>query len=481
LTASLSPPWCKANAQSRNVKSCGSISSHFRQFIWRKQYIQYSICEQAVDRARVDTRVRKSIIVSASHFLRREEIKNVYCLSIFLIIQDTERTTRNAPVKGAAQSPRLRAHTRKITMFVTTTSKGIASLGQRLVTSRSFTAAATRSLPAVFNLGQRLFSTAATKKQHIVVALGGNALLKRGQDMTMANQRDNIASCMASLKDVVRDYNITLVHGNGPQVGLLVLESALYQKETGLEPIELDVLDAETEGMIGYLIEQELQTYIGTARGMATILSQILVDPQDPAFENPTKFIGPIYTEEQAAKLGLPVKRDGDHWRRVVPSPLPVRMAENQMLAVRLLADNDCIVICAGGGGIPVVQDEQTGKLKGVEAVIDKDRAACMVGISLEADGLLILTDVQGVARAYATGQEKWIKTVSPDTLAACAEDFPAGSMGPKVESAIEFVKKTGGWAAIGSLNEADKVVAGTAGTRIEDRNGEDYIEFHLS
>jgi carbamate kinase len=366
-------------------------------------------------------------------------------------------------------------------MFVTTTSKGIASLGQRLVTSRSFTAAATRSLPAVFNLGQRLFSTAATKKQHIVVALGGNALLKRGQDMTMANQRDNIASCMASLKDVVRDYNITLVHGNGPQVGLLVLESALYQKETGLEPIELDVLDAETEGMIGYLIEQELQTYIGTARGMATIVSQILVDPQDPAFENPTKFIGPIYTEEQAAKLGLPVKRDGDHWRRVVPSPLPVRMAENQMLAVRLLADNDCIVICAGGGGIPVVQDEQTGKLKGVEAVIDKDRAACMVGISLEADGLLILTDVQGVARAYATGQEKWIKTVSPDTLAACAEEFPAGSMGPKVESAIEFVKKTGGWAAIGSLNEADKVVAGTAGTRIEDRNGEDYIEFHLS
>jgi carbamate kinase len=373
-------------------------------------------------------------------------------------------------------------------MIMRRTREWIAALSQHFVTSRSFTDVRTRSPPVTFVLGQRLFSSTATTssstntdKQHIVVALGGNALLERGQDMTTENQQDNISSCMASLKGIVRDYKITLVHGNGPQVGLLVLESASYEKETGLKPMHLDVLDAETEGMIGYLIEQEMQTYVGPERGMATILSQIVVDKEDPAFQNPTKFIGPIYTEKQAAELDFPVKRDGDHWRRVVPSPLPVRMVENQMKAVRLLTDNNCIVICAGGGGIPVVQDEQTGKLKGVEAVIDKDRAACMMGISLEANGLLILTDVAGVAKDYNTGQERWIKVVSPDTLVACKEDFPAGSMGPKVESAIEFVKKTGGWAAIGSLNEADKVIAGTAGTRIEERNEKDYIEFHLS
>jgi carbamate kinase len=307
-----------------------------------------------------------------------------------------------------------------IIMIMSSTCKGIAALGEGFVTSCCFKVAATRSLPAAFVMDRRLFSTTAasysnanTDKQHIVVALGGNALLKRGQDMTMENQQDNISSCMASLKDIVRDYNITLVHGNGPQVGLLVLESASYEKESGLKPMHLDVLDAETEGMIGYLIEQEMQTYVGPERGIATLLSQIVVDKNDPAFQNPTKFIGPIYTEEEAAKLGLPVKRDGGHWRRVVPSPLPVRMAENQMKAVRLLTDNRCIVICAGGGGIPVVQDELTGKLKGIEAVIDKDRAACMMGVSLKANGLLILTDVPGVAKAYNTGQERWIK-VSP-------------------------------------------------------------------
>jgi carbamate kinase len=373
-------------------------------------------------------------------------------------------------------------------MLMSSTRKWIAALNQRFAVCRNSTDAAARSPPVSFVLGQRLFSTTSTtssstntEKQHIIVALGGNALLKRGQDMTMENQQDNISSCMASLKGIVRDYKITLVHGNGPQVGLLVLESAAYEKETGLKPMHLDVLDAETEGMIGYLIEQEMQTYVGPERGMATILSQIVVDKHDPAFQNPTKFIGPIYTEKEAAELGLPVKRDGDHWRRVVPSPLPVRMVENQMKAVRLLTDSNCIVIAAGGGGIPVVQDEQTGKLKGVEAVIDKDRAACMLGVSLEANGLLILTDVAGVAKDYNTGQERWIKAVSPDTLAACKADFPEGSMGPKVESAIDFVKKTGGWAAIGSLNEADKVIAGTAGTRIEERNGKNYIEFHLS
>jgi carbamate kinase len=345
---------------------------------------------------------------------------------------------------------------------------------------------AKRSVPVASKQAHGLATDAAIytdakskKKDHIVVALGGNALLTRGQDMTIANQRANIASGFASLKSIVENNTITLVHGNGPQVGLLVLEGAEYERQTGLEAIQLDVLDAETEGMIGYLIEQELQTYVGADRGMATILSQILVDPQDPAFANPTKFIGPIYTKGQAEKLGLPVKQDGDLWRRVVPSPLPVRMSENQMQAVQILTDNDCIVICAGGGGIPVVKDEETGRLKGIEAVIDKDRAACMMGISLGATGLLILTDVPAVATAYKTEQERWIKAVSPDKLTSISDQFPAGSMGPKVESAVEFVKKTNGWAAIGSLNEADKIFAGNAGTRIENRIAEDFIEYY--
>jgi carbamate kinase len=262
---------------------------------------------------------------------------------------------------------------------------------------------------------------------------------------------------------------------------LLVLEGAAYEKESGLEQMQLDVLDAETEGMIGYLLEQEIQPHLAPDRGLATVLSQILVDPKDPAFANPTKFIGPVLTRQEAERLTVPYKKDGDFYRRVVPSPLPVKMLDNQLKAVKILTEQGCVVICAGGGGIPCVQDAKTGRFRGIEAVIDKDRAACMMGLDLNAHGLLILTDVSAVALDFSSNHPQWIRAVSPGMLRKLADHFPDGSMGPKVESVIDFVEKSNGrgWAAIGSLSEADKIMAGEAGTLIQDRGGEDYIEFY--
>lgn len=345
----------------------------------------------------------------------------------------------------------------------------------------------------------------------IVIALGGNALLKRGEPMTMENQRRNIAQGMKVLAPILQPttggqpHPTLIVHGNGPQVGLLMLESAAYEKSTGLPQLSLDVLDAETEGMIGYLIEQELHQQLqainatngNKTRGMVTVLSQIVCDPSDPAFDNPTKFVGPVYNKEESEKLGLPVKPDGNkgHFRRVVPSPQPVRLIESQLHAIQTLVANDCIVICAGGGGIPVVEDpNQTGRYEGIEAVIDKDRAAAMVGGELGAQGLLILTDVNAVSINFGRSNERRIKRASPKALKKLMDEghFPAGSMGPKVESAIDFVlngrkattNKHQRWAAIGSLKEADRIMGGTAGTLvfwpndiIDDK--EDLIEFY--
>ena len=324
-----------------------------------------------------------------------------------------------------------------------------------------------------------IFPKATTR--HIVVALGGNALLKRGEAMTQYNQQQNIRQGVASLSQIVKDYDVTLVHGNGPQVGLLVLQGDEYLKKTGIEPMQLDVLDAETEGMVGYLIEQELQSHIRPGLGMATLLSQIVVDRNDPAFQDPTKFIGPVLTKREADEIDLPVKPDGKYWRRVVPSPLPVKLIEPQMTALKVLKDHGCLVICAGGGGIPVLEEEN-GKLCGVEAVIDKDRAASMLGVALKAQGLLILTDVPAVATGFGstTTTQRWIRSASPQALKALAHEFPSGSMGPKVESAIEFVEKTGGWSAIGSLNEADSILRGETGTFVKP-GAYDSIEYYES
>lgn len=322
------------------------------------------------------------------------------------------------------------------------------------------------------------FRSCSSVKNRIVAALGGNALLQRHQDLTIENQRRNIENGSKALGNLIENHNLVIVHGNGPQAGRLVLESHAYERKTALKHTPLDVIDAETEGQIGYLLEQELQQYIEPNRGMATILSQILVDPNDPAFSNPTKFLGPVYTKEEATHLSFPVKQDGKFFRRVVPSPFPIKMLDHEMRALRLLTDSGCVVICAGGGGIPVVKD-LNGKMHGVEAVIDKDRAATMVGVELQAEGLLILTDVEAAATDFGTPNEKRIRAASPNKLQGLKDHFPSGSMGPKIESAIEFVNKTGGWAAIGSLDKADKVVERAAGTIVERRGDTEFIEFY--
>lgn len=291
--------------------------------------------------------------------------------------------------------------------------------------------------------------------------------MQRGEKMTMENQRKNIRCGMASLQNIVNENTITLVHGNGPQVGLLLLESAAYEKQTGLSQMSLDVLDAETEGMIGYMIEQELHSLVNEDRGMVTVLSQIVVDPEDPSFQNPTKFVGPVYTEEEANKLGLSVKPDGEFFRRVVPSPRPVKLVEHQMHVLRQLIAMDTIVIRGGGGGIPIVVDPKTHKYHGIEAVIDKDRSAAMLGRDLGAKGLLVLTDVPAVATDYGTPNQRLIRSATPTALQDLMKHFPDGSMGPKIEAAIDFVTATKGWASIGALNEADKIIARKAGTSI--------------
>src|SRR5262245_16834796 len=274
----------------------------------------------------------------------------------------------------------------------------------------------------------------------ILVALGGNALLRRGEEMTAENQRRNVRVAAAALAPLGRDHELVISHGNGPQVGLLALQSAAY-RDVG--PYPLDVLGAQTEGMIGYMIEQELGNILPFEQPFATILSMVEVDPDDPAFENPTKPIGPLYTEDEARRLieekGWKVARDGDKFRRVVPSPLPRRIF--QIRPVRWLLERGCIVICAGGGGIPTRYGPD-GKLRGVEAVVDKDRAGALLARELEADLFIMATDADAVYLDWGTPQQRAIRSASPAAMRR--HSFAAGSMGPKVESAVEFAELTG-------------------------------------
>lgn len=297
----------------------------------------------------------------------------------------------------------------------------------------------------------------------IVIALGGNALLRRGEPLTAENQRGNVHLAAERIAAVVPGNEIVVAHGNGPQVGLLALQSQAYQE---VRPYPLDVLGAETEAMIGYVIEQELGNALPEEQPLATVLTMVQVDADDPAFEDPTKFIGPTYSEAEAQQLaedqGWTVKQDGDAFRRVVASPKPQRIFELE--PIRTLVEHGVIVVCAGGGGIPTVLGED-GALRGVEAVIDKDLASSLLARQLDADLLLIATDVDGVYLDWGTDDERRLETVSPDELEALS--FPAGSMGPKVEAAAEFVRATGNEAVIGSLADIEEIVHGEGGTRI--------------
>jgi carbamate kinase len=300
----------------------------------------------------------------------------------------------------------------------------------------------------------------------VVVALGGNALLRRGQPLTAENQRANARDACKALAPVALEHELVISHGNGPQVGLLALQGSAY---TEVETYPLDVLDAQTEGMIGYIIQQELGNELPFDRHLATLLTQIEVDPSDPAFADPTKPIGPIYTADEAKRLGAEkgwtFKPDGDSMRRVVPSPLPKRIFEIDV--IKMLLEQGCVVICAGGGGIPTAYvDDPTpaGKrLVGVEAVIDKDLASALLAADVGADMLAIVTDVDAVYSEWGTPQQAAIRRASPASLADA--QFAAGSMGPKVRAACQFVERTGKQAVIGSIKDTEALIRGEAGT----------------
>ncbi|MFI8741954.1 carbamate kinase [Stutzerimonas zhaodongensis] len=297
----------------------------------------------------------------------------------------------------------------------------------------------------------------------LVIALGGNALLRRGEPMTAENQRDNVRIACEQIAKVAPGNELVIAHGNGPQVGLLALQGAAYDAGN---PFPLDVLGAETEGMIGYIIEQELGNLLPFEVPFATLLTQVEVDAADPAFKHPSKPIGPVYSREDADRLarekGWHIAADGERFRRVVPSPRPKRIFE--IRPIRWLLEKGSVVICAGGGGIPTVY-KQGGRLEGVEAVIDKDLCSALLAEQLEADLLVIATDVDGVYLDWGTPQQHRINEAHPDQLELLG--FAAGSMGPKVQAACEFARNTGKAAVIGSLADIEAIVQGRAGSRV--------------
>ena len=294
----------------------------------------------------------------------------------------------------------------------------------------------------------------------IVVALGGNALLEREQKPDAATQVANVRRAVRALTPLAEEHELVITHGNGPQVGVLALQSASDPNLT--IPYPFDVLGAQTQGMIGYWLLQALQNELHGQ--VASILNQTLVMQSDPAFANPTKFIGEVYDEQRARELeaerGWTMKPDGDYWRRVVGSPKPQRVVETRL--IRLLLSTGAVVVCAGGGGVPVIRNEE-GKLQGVEAVVDKDLTAAVLAEALEADVLLILTDVPHVLRGFGTTDAEPIQRTTPAALRR--ENLPDGSMGPKAEAACRFVELTGDMAAIGKLDDVQEILDGTAGT----------------
>lgn len=296
----------------------------------------------------------------------------------------------------------------------------------------------------------------------LVIALGGNALLRRGEAMTAENQRENVRIACEQIAKVAAGNELVIAHGNGPQVGLLALQGAAYD---AANPYPLDVLGAETEGMIGYMIEQELGNLLPVEVPFATVLTQVVVDGADPAFKKPSKPIGPVYTKEEAERLardkGWSIAPDGDKFRRVVASPRPQRIIE--IRPIQWLLEKGSVVICAGGGGIPTLYEG--GKLHGVEAVIDKDLCSALLAEQLGSDLLVIATDVDAAYVDWGKPTQKAIAQAHPGELERLG--FAAGSMGPKIQAACEFARHTGKVAVIGSLPNIEAIVQGSAGTRV--------------
>jgi carbamate kinase len=300
----------------------------------------------------------------------------------------------------------------------------------------------------------------------IVVALGGNALLKRSDPMTVEAQRANVRIAARALAPLAEAHELVIAHGNGPQVGLLALQAAAY---SGADAYPLDVLGAQTQGQIAYLVEQELGNVLPFEKPLATVLTMVEVDPDDPAFQDPTKFVGPLYDKDGADRLaaekGWTFKLDGEAWRRVVASPQPKRIFE--LRPVKWLLEKGAVVICAGGGGIPTVYlPDGTRTLVGIEAVIDKDLAAELLAEAIGADLFLMVTDAEGVCIDWGKPCQKVLSRATPEELEAL--DLPAGSMGPKVEAACRFVNATGNRAVICCLEDIARAVVGEAGTSVE-------------
>ncbi len=302
----------------------------------------------------------------------------------------------------------------------------------------------------------------------IVIALGGNAMLQRGQPLEASIQRENIRKAAQVIAKVADEHQVILTHGNGPQVGLLALQNAAYDK---VFPYPLDVLGAETAGMIGYMMNMELRN-LRPKMPIVTMVTETLVSSEDPAFQNPTKFVGPVYGEEEAKSLAAEkdwsIKADGEYFRRVVPSPMPQSVIEGN--TVGQLSDAGALVICSGGGGVPVCRQED-GTLEGIEAVVDKDLTSAILAKQLKADALIIMTDVDAVCINFGQPDQKKIHQATTGQISEL--DFPAGSMGPKIEAAADFVKEGGEYAAIGSLYDLEQIVSGEAGTRITESAGE--------
>jgi carbamate kinase len=296
----------------------------------------------------------------------------------------------------------------------------------------------------------------------VVIALGGNALVRRNEPITIDVQRRNLAAAAIAVTTIAAEHEVVVTHGNGPQVGLLALQAQAYHE---VPPYPLDVLGAESEGMIGYLIEQELRSRLPD-RDVVTLLTQVEVDGADPAFLNPTKPIGPVYTRGDAERLaserGWHVAADGTGWRRVVPSPEPHRILE--LGAIRTLVEAGALVVCAGGGGVPVVVTPGGG-IRGVEAVIDKDLATALLARAIRADALLLLTDVNAIYRDWHGKRTRPIGATTPGELRSLGLD--AGSMAPKAEAACRFVEAGGAIAGIGALRDASAILAGTRGTQV--------------
>lgn len=296
----------------------------------------------------------------------------------------------------------------------------------------------------------------------IVIGVGGNALLLRHQSPQITVQRENVKKACQAIAKLTTKHQIILTHGNGPQVGLLALQAATYKK---IEPYPFDVLGAESQGMIGYLLAQELKNQLPKKK-IVVFLTQVEVDAHDPAFSHPEKFIGPVYTKKEAKDLAIryqwKIAPDGDGFRRVVPSPLPKKILELE--GIKLLTKKGYIVICAGGGGIPILSNGK-GEYKGIEAVIDKDYTSVLLAEGLSADRLMLLTDVPFVMNQWRTANETPIKRLKPDDLQNIS--LASGSMKPKVSAACQFVKSTKKIAHIGLLSDAMKVIQQKTGTTI--------------